>query len=165
VDDKEHGDCMDRRDEALGDMVPDNEVRDEEAEDKAYDDYKDRRGEALDDKVPDSEVRDGGDDKACDDCMDRRGEALDDKVPDNEVRDDGKAYDDDMVGDGMVRSLDDKVHGATQLGLDEHEDRGEEEEVHYGLSLVWEIPRLLQVTLHHEPLQKIPGHPERLLIH
>ena len=165
MDDKAHGDCMDRQcDEALGDTVPDSEVRDEEAEDKAYDDYKDRRGEALDDKVPDSEVRDGGDDKACDDCMVRR----DDKVKeDNEVRDDGKAYDDDMVGDGMVRSLDDKVHGATQLGLDEYEDRGEEEEeeVHYGLSLVWEIPRLLQVTLHHEPLQKSPGHPERLLIH
>lgn len=134
---------MDQRDEALGDMVPDSEV------DKAYDDCKDRHGEALDDK-------------AYDDCKDRRGVALGDEAKDNEVRD-GTAYD-DMVGDGMVRSLDGKVHVATHLD----EDRDEVARVamhHYGLSLVWETPRLLPVTLHHEPLQKIPGHQEQLLIH
>ena len=134
---------MDQRDEALGDMVPDSEV------DKAYDDCKDRHGEALDDK-------------AYDDCKDRRGVALGDEAEDNEVRD-GTAYD-DMVGDGMVRSLDGKVHVATHLD----EDRDEVARVamhHYGLSLVWETPRLLPVTLHHEPLQKIPGHQEQLLIH
>ena len=150
---------MDQRDEALGDMVPDSEV------DKAYDDCKDRHGEALDDKAcDDCKDRRGEalDDKAYDDCKDRRGVALGDEAKDNEVRD-GTAYD-DMVGDGMVRSLDGKVHVATHLD----EDRDEVARVamhHYGLSLVWETPKLLPVTLHHEPLQKIPGHQEQLLIH